>query len=424
MWWLISMRKTWLIAQHEFFVTTGRLSYRVFAGLVPLLAVLGLVAIVLWQTFSEDDPAEIVIAGFVDKTIGEDDDPIFNSFFESDTTTFVSYADEEAGTQALLDGTVDKFYVIPADYLSRGVVVEVKLEQAGFGDISDAVGNPNATPLGRFLLNNLFVGFVGTERSNRVLVPFQLAVVEIDETGQVVEDPLEPGRLIFFMAFAVLLMVSVFTTSGYLLQGLSEEKENRIMEVLLSSVKPDQLMLGKLFGLGAAGMLQMMIWAMAGVIFFVSLEQVVDVSDDLSVAPSAWGLFVGMAYFILGYLFFAALMATLGAITTSQREASQITFIVILPGIAPMWFLEQIISNPEGGLARVLSFIPFTAPVSSLTRLGVDSMGVVDVLMSLAVLAGGVALAMWITVRLFRAYLLTYGQRPSLRQIGRTLRGA
>ena len=418
------MRKAWLIARHEFLVTTGRVSYRIFAGMVPLLALLALAAIALWQAIGVDEPAEVVQAGFVDLTVGADGNPIFTSFFDSGNTTFVPYDDESAGTLALLDGTLDKFYVIPADYLSSGLVVEVRREQPGLGSLSEQGGNPNTTPLGRFLLNNLFVGSVGTAQANRVLVPFQLAIVEVDETGQVVVDPVERGRVLFFLGFGVLLIVSVFATSGYLLQGLSEEKENRIMEVLLSSVKPHQLMMGKLFGLGAAGLLQMLIWAVAAVLFNVALGWIVEVPDSLSLAPSFLGTVAGVAYFLLGYLFFATLMAALGAVTTSQREASQITFIVVLPGVAPMWFIEQLIENPDGGLARTLSFIPFSAPMASLVRLGVDGIGVVELLASLVVLACSVALAMWLTVRLFRAYLLTYGQRPGLRQILRTLRGA
>ena len=153
------MRKAWLIARHEFFVTTGRLSYRIFAGIVPLLAVLGVVAIVLLQAIGTDGPGQAIQAGFVDLTIGADGDPIFDSFFDSGNTTFVPYDDERTGTLALLDGGIDKFYVIPADYLETGVVVEVKREQPGFGGLAEAGGNPNTTPLGRFLLNNLFCFF-------------------------------------------------------------------------------------------------------------------------------------------------------------------------------------------------------------------------------------------------------------------------
>jgi ABC-2 type transport system permease protein len=115
-------------------------------------------------------------------------------------------------------------------------------------------------------------------------------------------------------------------------------------------------------------------------------------------------------------------MAAVGAITTSQREAGQGTFLVTLPAGVPMWFFTPIIENPEGAVARVLSFIPFSAPAASMVRLGVEGMDALDLVISLGLLAATVAGAMWLTVRLSRAYLLMYGQRPGLKQIFSTLR--
>jgi ABC-2 type transport system permease protein len=263
---------------------------------------------------------------------------------------------------------------------------------------------------------------VGTEEAQRVLVPFVLATTEVDDDGQVVTDPVSAGRLLFFMGLGVMMMISVFTTSGYLLQGLTEEKENRIMEILLSSVNPEHLMLGKLFGLGAAGLLQMVLWGASGVTFLTLVFRITDTGLDIDLMPSFLGLLAGGAYFLLGYFFFATLMAALGAVTSTQREASQVTYLVVLPGIAPAWFMERLIENPEGLLARVASMVPFSAPLASLMRLGADGMGAIDLVISLSLLAASVAGAMWLTTRLFRAYLLMYGQRPGLRQIFRTLR--
>ena len=158
------------------------------------------------------------------------------------------------------------------------------------------------------------------------------------------------------------------------MQGLSEEKENRIMEVLLSSIKPEHLMLGKLLGLGAAGLVQMAVWttAMLGALFVLS--GFIDVPLD-RLAPSPFGVVVALAYFLLGYAFFGTLQAAFGAITTNQREANNMTVFIVLPAFAPLWFLQVIFSDPEGTFARTMSFVPFTAPLTSLVRLGLDGMG-------------------------------------------------
>ena len=414
------VHKALLITRHEFWVTLRRPSYLVFSLAIPVLATLGMAALYIYQAATQGKPQEQITAGVIDLT----DARLFTSFKEQGTWTFELENDQAAAVQKLLNGDLDKLYVIPKDFLQTGLVVEIRRQQAGFGDLEGQSGNVNTTPLGKFILNNLFVGSVGPELAQRVLVPYSLATQQVDENGTPVQKAVDPGKLIFFMALAVLLVISVLTTSGYLLQGMNEEKENRIMEILLSSAKPEHLMLGKLFGLGSAGLLQMGVWITSGIIVLLALRSTGDLPESLSLSTSVPAILIGGLYFILGYFLFGTLMAALGAVTTSQREAGQVTFIVVLPGVVPMWFISQIISTPEGLLARILSFIPFSAPSASLVRLGVDGMGAIDLMVSLLILIAAVAGAMWLTIRLFRTYLLMYGQRPGLRQIFSTLRHA
>ena len=194
------------------------------------------------------------------------------------------------------------------------------------------------------------------------------------------------------------------------------------MEVLLSSIKPEHLMLGKLLGLGAAGLVQMAVWTTAMLGALVVLSGFIDVPLDL-LAPSPFGVVVALAYFLLGYAFFGTLQAAFGAITTNQREANNMTVFIVLPAFAPLWFLQVIFSNPEGTLARAMSFVPFTAPLTSLVRLGLDGMSTLDLLLSLGALSVSVWVVVLLTTRLFKAYLLTFGQRPRVGDLLRTLRG-
>ena len=399
----------------------SRWSYRVFAAAVPVIAALALIVIAVFQAVQTETPPEEIKAGYVDMTRGQDGQPLFSEFRVQGQTEFLPYPDEETGTQALLASDIRQLFIIPQDYLSTGLVREVRLETSGIPSAS--AGSPSTTPLGRFLLANLFAD-VASDRAERALLPYQLQTLEIDQTGAPVTDEVNFGQLGFFIVIGALLITSIFMTSGYLLQGLSDEKENRVMEVLLSSVKPEQLLLGKLFGLGAAGLFQMFIWAVTGVVFVIVLGTMVDIPADVTLLPSVDALVIALIYFLLGYFFFGTLMAALGAITTTQREANQVTFLIVMPGVAPLWFLQALLENPDGTLATVLSFIPFTAPVVSLIRLGLGSMGWLHLVLSIAILAASVALAMFITARLFRAYLLMYGQRPGLRQVLLTIRGA
>ena len=157
-------------------------------------------------------------------------------------------------------------------------------------------------------------------------------------------------------------------------------------------------------------------------IFLLILGRVVDI-PDLDLTFSLGALILALAYFLLGYAFVGTLMAAIGGVTTSPQEANNITVFVVLPAVSPVWFASFLIQDPEGVVARILSFIPFTAPVASMIRLAFGGMGAIDVVISLLLLSAGVAAAVWLATRLFRAYLLMYGQRPRIVDILRTVRG-
>ncbi|MDE2837986.1 MAG: ABC transporter permease [Chloroflexota bacterium] len=414
--------KTWLVARHEFAVTTGRLGFRIFAAAVPVLALLALIGIGVFEAVrggdepsgSERQPAaDAIRVGYVDLSVGEDGRSLFTSFQEQDGVSFAPYRDEGAGSAALQAEEIDALYVFPRDFLQTGLVVRMRMEDSDGGASTDA--------LRRFVLSNLVAEKVGDQELERVVRPYTLATVELSESGTLVEEDGSDGaEFLFSFGAGMLLIMSVLTASGYLLQGLSEEKENRIMEVLLSSLRPEQLMFGKLLGLGAAGLLQMAAWTASLVAFLLLLGRIVDLPFELS-TPSADTLVVALAYFLLGYAFFGTVQAALGVITTNQKEANNIAVFVVLPAVSPFWFSAVLFEHPDGILAQVLSLVPFTAPLTGLLRFGAGAISPAGTALSLGVLAAFTALAVLLTVRLFRAYLLMYGQRPRVGHILQTL---
>ena len=413
------MHKTWLVARHEFGVTVGRLSFRLFTVAVPFIVALALIGFAVFRAVAGDDdepsigPDAAAEVGYVDHT------GLFAAFRDQGSTVFVPYEDQATATEELLAGGLDALYVFPAEFPDNGVVVKIEEQRAGIADLNGGGGNRG---LREFILSNLYAGLVGPEEMARLLDPYRVTVLEVDDSGALAADETDERQLLFFLATGGLLIMSVFTTAGYLMQGLSEEKENRIMEVLLSSIKPEHLMLGKLLGLGAAGLVQMAVWTTAMLGALVVLSGFIDVPLNL-LAPSPFGVVVALAYFLLGYAFFGTLQAAFGAITTNQREANNMTVFIVLPAFAPLWFLQLIFSDPEGPLARTMSFVPFTAPLTSLVRLGLDGMSTLDLLLSLGALSVSVWVVVLLTTRLFKAYLLTFGQRPRVGDLLRTLRG-
>ena len=272
------------------------------------------------------------------------------------------------------------------------------------------------------MLSNLFADEVPAGLAERLQVPYTLVVEEVQPDGaEQGSAGFDIGRAAFFAVAGISLLFSVFFSSGYVLNALVEEKENRVMEVLLSSVKPDALLLGKFLGLGAAGLLQMAAWLTSVGVGVLVLGLIVEIPTDLLIMPGLGDIAVAAAYFLFGYALFASLMAAVGAVTTSLREANQISAIVIVPAFIPVWLNFILFTEPEGTVARVLTYIPVTAPVTGFIRLAIDAMGPLETVAALLVLAASASGALWLAMRLFRAYLLMYGKRPTLKEIARSV---
>ena len=404
------MNKLLLIARHEFVVTVRRGSYIFLTLFFPLLGLAGLLGFELLQGRTLNIGAGEHKFGYVDET-GQ-----FTQFTRQGKVSFIPFATVEEAKAALLKGDVEKAYVVPGDYIAVGRVAELTTRR-GLEMTKDA-----HRPLEEFLMANLLGGRTPPEVAERVKAPAAVEVVTLDAVGEPLNTGLHLGRLLFFAPLMVLLMVAIFTSSGFLLYGLGEEKENRVMEILLSSVSPIQLMVGKILGLGAAGLLQVAIWAVAGLATLgLGASRIGQLSGLALPGPVA---FVGILYFILGYLLYATVMAALGAVTTTVRESQQISGIVVMPAILPIYLWNFVLNSPEGVLSRFLTFFPLTAPFAVMQRLSVEGIRAWEVVASVVALGASIVVMMWLTARLFRAYLLMYGKRPSLGQIWRTLRQA
>ena len=405
------MNKALIVARHEFTTMISRTGFLVMTALVPigmLLLVGGIGAYAFFIVSDEDEIPEIQTVGYVD---------LAGVIAEPGTIGLTEYVPIESEDQAravVASGELDAAYVIQSDYISTGQVLQIVKGGQGLNITGVSSGS-----LREFLRASLVAGAVDDARAARILSPAFISTIEVDEGGQSAEDPFDPAMLIFFMAMAFAVIFSVLTITGYLLQGLNEEKENRVMEILLSTVSPDQLMLGKLLGLGLAGIVQIGVWMGSAVGLLFGAAIFLDDIPTLGLPPLPL-ILVAFAYFLLGYAFFAALMAALGAVTTSQRESQQLTVIVILPAVAPFWFSFSIIEDAAGLLPQIMTYIPFTAPTMSLARLALDAMGPLEIAASLITLTISVVVAVKLAQRLFRSYLLVYGHRPPLMQLLRT----
>ncbi len=407
------MRKVFIVARQEFRTMIRHPFYRIITVLIPTLGFLAIAGFMVFQAVTADKAPESEKVGYVDQS------GIVTGFAEQGNITFLPFLSEDEARQELLDKEIKRYYVISAGYLETGQIVEYVVEK-GFLPSESALESVRGFLLANVLALEDLQG-VSPDVLNRLRWPMSFSQVRLDDVGEVT-PPRDPGRFAFFFVISMLLLMSLFTSTGTLLQGLGEEKENRIMEVLLSSLTPGQLIAGKVLGLGASGLLQMVVWVVAGLGVLSLASDQVPAFSNFSL-PGAAAL-LGILYFVLGYILFGTLFACIGAITPTAREGNQLIPIFVIPAVIPLYASFLIQSDPSGVFSRVLTFFPLSSPVAVMVRLAGSGIEAWEIAASIVALVVSTLLMMWVGGRIFGAYLLMYGKRPSLKELWRALRKA
>ncbi len=263
------------------------------------------------------------------------------------------------------------------------------------------------------------------EQARAILASFRFADRRIDASGAETEvSKSDRGFAFAPVAFVYLLWIAVFTAAQMLLTNTVEEKSNRIIEVLLSSVSPLQLMAGKVFGIGATGLTVVGSWALCALLGVQVLPTVFPGMAELKLgdiigSPLFLGSFVG--YFLAGYLMYAAVLVGLGAVCNSLKEAQNLLQPVFLLLIVPLIAMIPIVQDPNGTLAKVLTYIPPFTPFVMMNRAGGPPSGL-EYLASSLLLIGTILFAFYFAAKIFRVGILMTGKPPSLREILRMLK--
>ncbi|PYT07364.1 MAG: hypothetical protein DMF49_08375 [Acidobacteria bacterium] len=432
--------KAWIVVRHEFLTTVRRKGWLIATFGMPLFLVLygGIASIapllmarksVQPRTVGLVDFASVVKmpeGGKLDVSLPEEARRALEMLPQSHSGAGLvksmtgkievrSYADELAGKKALDAKGISTLFVIPSDYLERGKVFRYSAEESL---LSEAINEREKKAVESLLITSLLQGKLDPKVQNRVLEPLSVESYSRQSDGSYRKRSLLVVASSFGIpvGFATLLFISLMMNATYLLQGVSEEKENRVIEVILSSVDARSLLVGKLLGLGAAGLLQLLIW-LAMVVLPLLL-----VLAGIAFRPQV--ALVCLACFVLGFLLYGTLMTGTGAIGTNFRESQQYAMVWSLFSAVPMLFLPLIIDAPNGVAARVLSLMPLTAPVSLMLRVGAGAVPWWEVTLSLVLLAGSIWLALRLAVRVFRTAILLYGKRPGFFEVLRWLREA
>ena len=352
---------------------------------------------------------EAMTIGYVDELGG------FQQYTSQGNITLVRYDIPDDATDALIKGDISEYFVIPADYISTGVINRYTLEKqlAASPAVTAAISN--------FLTSNLLAGKVPAATIVRIETPPNLVTTRLTETGVVAPEQGGYGNLIIPFVFGILLALSIIVSSTYLLQGLGDEKENRLIEILLSSVSARQLLTGKVLGIGAAGLVQVAFWVISAP-FLLSLasSSIGGLISTIQLPVSFVGLAV--AYFILGYSLFAVISAAIGAISSGSREGQQLIGVFTIPLLIPLWFTSLLMFFPDNPAWIFFAIFPLSSPVEVIMRLGVSAIPAWQLAVSIGVLVLTIVGTLLLTTRIFRTYLLMYGKRPGIGEVMRSLR--
>jgi ABC-type Na+ efflux pump permease subunit len=359
----VNLHKIWLIAKREYQVNFRRKSFLFTAFGMPILLV------VIWA----------VVFGLIAQAI--DDTSGFNR---------VGVVDEAA---VITDTDGNLIIELPAPF--------ELFASAAAAELATRLDNPA----------------VATRLQN------PLGEMELYRVGST--QPLDESALmISFMApvfVGLLIFILTMTTSQFLMSGLIEEKENRMMELFVTSSRPSEMLWGKMLGLGLLGITQILIWIAFGVVYLI-LSGALNLPQVLAGVQLSPGLiFIAVVYSILGYMVYGALMAGIGATVNAEQEGRQLATWVTLPGILPLMFMFVFLTDPNGTVAVVLSLFPLTAPVSMIVRAALASVPPIQIVIGLAIMAVSVVAIMQLSARIFRLGMLNYGKRPNLRQMLRAI---
>ena len=416
----MNWRKIWVVARHEYLTNVRRAGFIIMTALAPALGII----VLLFGAFFAGQAQKL--GAFFERQFEVGDAPIgvvdgsgyFSPILPAYQTDFIAYGSEEEAEVALRAEDISKVLVINADYVETGQVVVMSV---GSGFSAAAVSDSGTVRA--FLVDHLLEGQVDPALRQRAADPMAVEPRVLSSGGETQGEGPWGFAFTFIIPYflAVFLVTTIFVSSGYLLQSVAEEKESRVIEIIVSSVRPLELMAGKVAGLGALGLTQVLVWMASAAAFSGGAVALLAIAGAASIPARV--LILGVIYYLLGYTLYAILMAGAGALGTTMRESQQLAGIFSFFAAVPYMVSGFLFANPNMLVARVLSFFPLTAPTMMMMRIPLAEVPWVDVVGSIVVLLISIPAALWAGAKLFRVGLLIYGKRPTVKEIWLILRG-
>jgi ABC-2 type transport system permease protein len=412
------MNRTLLVLKNEFSSIVNRRSFWLTLTLGPIFSFLILATVAFFQkTGAVDNPRPNPLTQLISSPA--ESGPAVEGYVDLSGLIRVlppdlagrlhAYPNQPAAETALQQGKIKAFYVVGQDYLQKGSVTYVR------PDFNPLAGLGQASVIQQALAFNLLDG--DETLADRINQPLNLEVEYL--SSQPARDP--TNMLTFFLPYVVMLLfyMVILESASLMLSSVTSEKQNRVLEILMTSVTPIQLLTGKFIALGLVGLFQTIVWSAAGYGMLQFSGQRFNLAESFQLPPSilAWGV----VYFVLGYGIYASLMAGIGALGPNLREASQATTLLMIPMMVPLMLISAIIAKPNGLLSVILSLFPLTGPVTMMARLAAGVVPIWQLLLSVVLFAAAAFAIMRAAATLFRAQTLLSGQTFKFRLLFKAL---
>ncbi|XRO74685.1 ABC transporter permease [Methanocaldococcus sp. 28A] len=387
----VDIKKILTIGKREILSNIKRKQFLIATVVVPLI----IIVLAIIGSFMMFEVKEIKV-GYVDEFgLNIPNKVIKNNFGKNTTIYFIKYDNIKEGKEAVLNKSIDVLIFIPNDYLKSGKIIIYSTTKSPNPIIIDTLKD--------FLLKKLLKGKVDNETYNRVVNPLNLEIYSVSEKGFEKENLLTQ---LLPIGFVFLLYMAISSLSGLIVSSTIEEKQNRIMELLLCYASSENLMFGKILGISVVGLVQISIW----LLFALPVILIFAVKVSLYLA------FLALLYFILGYLFYSSLLCGISSLFTHPKDASQLISPIMIIQIIPIMFMNTIMVNPNHYMAKILSYIPFTAPYTVVLRESVTQLPSTEIALSTAIMIISIAVSFILSIKLFKIGVLLYEENLTLKK--------
>jgi ABC-2 type transport system permease protein len=252
---------------------------------------------------------------------------------------------------------------------------------------------------------------VSASETDAVMSPVTVNIIEANGQHGNSVTSFYVAYVLFFLMYMVVLLYGMNVA-----RSIIEEKTSRVFEVLLATIKPDELLAGKILGVGAVGLTQVGIWMVAAGLLAARAGAMSGIK--LSVAQVVFFI----VYFALGYALYSSVAAALGAMTNSEQELQQLNMFLMMPLFFCMLMLVPVITNPNSVISRIVSEIPFCAPLLMNLRISISMPQPWEIILSIVLILVTIYAVLWVSSRIYRVGILMYGKKPNLPEILRWLK--